>query len=101
MTQLQSVQAWSDEKLDEEILEITDRMASPTQSLEDSLEVQAKAIERKPREYAENLIRVVNGDFPLYQLKENYIFNLHYLNQLLQATPRQRAEATYLTIKAV
>ncbi|MNW11688.1 hypothetical protein D3C71_2091980 [compost metagenome] len=67
-------------------------------SLEDAREAQAKAIERKPREYIENLIRIVVCDLPIYQFGDSYTFNLHYLSVLLQATPRQISEAAYLTL---
>ncbi|MGG4500412.1 hypothetical protein [Paenibacillus polymyxa] len=56
-----------------------------------SLEVQAKALKECPEEYIQELQEIVCGivyvDAPSYRIAE-----------LLAATPRQRAEAAYMTL---
>ncbi|ALA41350.1 hypothetical protein ABE82_07375 [Paenibacillus peoriae] len=63
-----------------------------------SLEVQAKALERDPKGYIDTLIGIVLEVTSIYQMGDGYIFNLHYLSLLLSASPRQRAEAAYITL---
>lgn len=71
-------------------------------NIELAREAQAKAIVRKPRDYIENLTRIVTGDVVTHKINdETFIFNLHYLSLMLQATPRQICEAVYITLMKV
>lgn len=122
MTQLQSVQAWSDDELNKavasEVMGYTvmddyrDHMNeyaeqiyydkkskiskfSPCSDVAPSLEVQAKAIKIDGEGYVDNLIAVLDAG----QFYTSDGFDTFGISMLLQATPRQRSEAAYLTIK--
>ncbi|MGF7046370.1 hypothetical protein J2T13_000846 [Paenibacillus sp. DS2015] len=125
MTQLQSVQAMSDQKLNDWLGEkamgwmvrhkpigcecddvdewwhdgtrfVRDyEYWHPCADHTDSLEVQAKAIEVDGEGYVDNLIAVLDAG----QFYNSDGFDTFGISILLQATPRQRAEAAYLTIK--
>jgi hypothetical protein len=72
-----------------------------THDLETAREAQAKAIARKPKEYVENLTKIITGDAVTHKINDLYVFNLHYLSLMIQATPRQICEASYITLQEV
>lgn len=67
---------------------------SPSTDPADSLEVQAKAIEVSADKYVSNLDKFRNPE-PIQEAWGN-----HEIARLLTSTPRERAEAAYMTLQA-
>lgn len=64
-----------------------------------SLEIQALAIAKNAINYLANLSEVIEPDEPGYQQEGELIaYTLEHTIKMLVATPRQRAEAAYMTL---
>ncbi|MEK4141775.1 hypothetical protein NST48_12550 [Paenibacillus sp. FSL M7-0547] len=73
----------------------------PTTCQSDSAEVQAKAIEVDARLYAINLAKrlVWDGDGDPLSYSDNDLFSYTGVTVFLTASPRERAEAAYITLQ--
>lgn len=101
---LEKVRALSDKQLNQELAELTnyedmDHYDEPCYTYQpaSSLEIQEKAIKIDPIGYVENLASVVEANVFWDGMEGN--MSPQGISWLLDVTPRERAEAAYMTLR--